>query len=86
MRINITLSADLIEKIDARAKDMYITRSAYIATALVQKMQSDDALVMLPAFTQTLQDAIKLQKDKLPFSDCTTLGAEIDEAADELKK
>jgi predicted transcriptional regulator len=64
MRINITLSEELISKIDERAKAMYISRSAYIATALTQKMQADDAMTMLPELSKAINDAIKLQMEK----------------------
>lgn len=61
MKINITLSEELIKEIDQRAKAMYISRSAYIATALSQKMQADDAMLLLPELSKAIQDAVKMQ-------------------------
>lgn len=84
MRINITLSEELVSKIDERARAMYISRSAYIATALTQKMQADDAMTMLPELSKAMNDAIKLQREKAPYMDSTVLGAEIEEAKAEL--
>lgn len=66
MRINITLSEELVSKIDDRAKAMYITRSGYIATALTQKMQADDALLMLPELSKVMKEAMdKVQSAKI---------------------
>lgn len=62
MRINVNLSEELIQKIDEKAKSMYISRSAYIATALAEKLQSDDVMNMLPEFTKVMKDAITSQK------------------------
>jgi metal-responsive CopG/Arc/MetJ family transcriptional regulator len=61
VKINITLSEELIKEIDQRAKAMYISRSAYIATALSQKMQADDAMLLLPELSKAIQDAVKMQ-------------------------
>lgn len=58
MRINITLSEELVSKIDERARAMYISRSAYIASALTQKMQADDAMSMLPELAKVMKEAM----------------------------
>lgn len=66
MRINITLSEELVSKIDERARAMYISRSAYIATALTQKMQADDAMTMLPELSKVMKEAMdKVQSAKI---------------------
>lgn len=62
MRINITISEELVRKVDERAKAMFISRSAYISTALAQKMQADDAMTMLPEMAKMLQDAMDMMK------------------------
>lgn len=49
MRLNINISEDLLALVDERAKSLYVSRSAYIAMALVQKMKSDDVLAKRPA-------------------------------------
>lgn len=61
-RLNITLSEELLKEIDERANELYISRSAYIATALKQKMQADDAMKMLPELNMRMKEAIELQK------------------------
>lgn len=87
MRVNINLSEELVEKIDERAKAMYISRSAYIATALTQKMQADDAMTMLPELSKALKDAMQMQaeKERMPYTDSTRLGAEAEEDRAELE-
>lgn len=55
MRININLSEELVKQIDEKAKEMYISRSAYIATALAQKMQTDALSKQLPEFVLLAQ-------------------------------
>lgn len=62
MRVTVNLSEDLIQKVDVRAKAMFLSRSAYISTALAQKMQADDAMTMLPEMAKTLQDAMDMMK------------------------
>lgn len=62
MRINITISEELVRQVDERAKQMFISRSAYISTALSQKMQADDAMRMLPEMAKTMQDAMEMMK------------------------
>ena len=62
MRINITISEELCKQVDERAKAMFISRSAYISTALSQKMQADDAMRMLPETAKTMQDAMEMMK------------------------
>ena len=62
MRVTVNLSEDLLKVVDERAKAMFVSRSAYISTALAQKMQADDAMKMLPEMAKTLQDAMELMK------------------------
>lgn len=47
MRVNVSLSEELVKKIDERAKAMYISRSSYIAMALATKMQAEDMMSVL---------------------------------------
>lgn len=61
-KVTISLADELLSKIDDRAKSMYISRSAFIATALMQKLQADDAIVMLPELSKVMREAIDLQK------------------------
>jgi metal-responsive CopG/Arc/MetJ family transcriptional regulator len=62
MRINITISEELVRQVDERAKSLFVSRSAYISTALAQKMQADDAMRMLPEMAKTMQDAMEMMK------------------------
>lgn len=62
MRLNITLSDDLVKQIDERAKSMFVSRSAYIAMALTQKMQADDAMANLPVMASAFHDALELSR------------------------
>lgn len=64
MRININLSEELLKQIDERAKALYISRSAYIATALSQKLQSDKMLDNMPELMQTMKEAVLISKQK----------------------
>lgn len=61
MRISVNLDESLIEQIDKRAESMYISRSAYISTALAEKMRQDDLVANLPK----MFDAFKEIKDSL---------------------
>lgn len=62
MRVNINISEELCRQVDERAKAMFVSRSAYISTALAQKMQADDAMKMLPEMAKTLQNAMEMMK------------------------
>lgn len=64
MRININISEELLAQIDEKAKALYISRSAYIATALSQKLQSDKLMDNMPEIMQTMKEAVKLEKSK----------------------
>lgn len=76
MRININLSEELLKQIDERAKALYISRSAYIATALSQKLQSDKMFDNMPELMQTMKEAVRISKQK-------SLPAGSDEVADD---
>ena len=62
MKINITLDKELIEKIDAEASKKYVSRSAYIAFAVSQKIQSDNMLDNMPELMQTIRSAVELER------------------------
>lgn len=64
MRINITMDDDLIKKVDEVAKKMYVSRSAYIAFAVSQKMQQDSLMENMPEMLQTMKSAIEVEKLK----------------------
>ena len=72
MRINITMDEELVKKIDEVASKMYVSRSAYIAFAVSQKIQADKMLDNMPELVQTMKSAVDLEKAK---SDSATIGA-----------
>lgn len=76
MRININLSEELLKQIDEKAKSLYISRSAYIATALVQKMQADKMMDNMPNMLQTMKEALNIDKQK-------SLSAGLDEVGED---
>lgn len=71
MRININMDEELVKKIDEIASKMYVSRSAYIAFAVSQKIQSDKMLDNMPELVQTMKTAVELEKAK---SDIATIG------------
>ena len=56
VRINITIPEYVLAAADARAAELGISRSGYIATALQFKMQYDDMIREVPKMMQLLQD------------------------------
>ena len=70
MRININMDEELVKKIDEIASKMYVSRSAYIAFAVSQKIQSDKMLDNMPELVQTMKSAVELEKAK---SDIATI-------------
>lgn len=71
MRININMDEELVKKIDEIASKMYVSRSAYIAFAVSQKIQSDKMLDNMPELVLTMKSAVELEKAK---SDIATIG------------
>lgn len=66
MRININMPDDLVKKVDERAKQMFVSRSAYISMAMSQKVLSDDLMDVLPemrAKLSQLADSLQDKKD-----------------------
>lgn len=64
MRININMPDDLVKKVDERAKQMFVSRSAYISMAMSQKVQSDDLLDVLPEMRSKLNQLAESLQDK----------------------
>lgn len=64
MRININMPDDLVKKVDERAKQMFVSRSAYISMAMSQKVQSDDLLDVLPEMRAKLNQLAASLHDK----------------------
>ena len=64
MRVNINLSEELLNQIDEKARALYISRSAYIATVLSQKLQSDKMMDNMPEIMQMMKEAVRIEKEK----------------------
>lgn len=64
MRLNITLADSLVKEVDEKAKAMYISRSAYIATALTEKLQKDKTMDNMPEMLRLFRDALEFEKKK----------------------
>lgn len=59
MKITISLPEDLVSVIDEKAAKLHISRSAYIATGMSEKIESEKVLEMLPEMIKTIDAAIK---------------------------
>lgn len=62
MRVNINMDEELVKKVDDVAKKMYVSRSSYIAFAVSQKIQADEALANMPKIIDVMNEAILLEK------------------------
>ncbi len=54
-RVSITLNDKLLEEIDKRAGELCLSRSAFITTAVVAKLNADDLTKNLPLITAQMQ-------------------------------
>ena len=61
MRLNISMDKELVKKVDEAAAKMHVSRSAYIAFAVSQKIQADELFSNMPELLKILQ-AIKERK------------------------
>lgn len=55
VKLSITMDEELLKKVDEEAKKMYLSRSAFISLSVVQKMQQDSALDLLPKLLVALE-------------------------------
>lgn len=51
MKVNITLNDDLLEKIDKKADEMFMSRSGFVALCCTEKLQNMEAIEMLGQMT-----------------------------------
>lgn len=51
MKVNITLNDDLLEKIDKKADEMFMTRSGFVAMCCTKELQNMEAVEMLGQMT-----------------------------------
>lgn len=62
MRVNYVCPDELLQKVDAKCKELSITRTAYINMAVTQKLQQDEMLKNMPALIETFNRAIEESK------------------------
>jgi metal-responsive CopG/Arc/MetJ family transcriptional regulator len=56
MRLNISMDEELVKKVDEAAAKMHVSRSAYIAFAVSQKIQADEMLNNMPEVLSLLRE------------------------------
>ena len=56
MRINITMNDKLVKEIDKAAKEMYVSRSAFLALAAAKMIKEDKMVEIMPE----LIDAVRM--------------------------
>ena len=54
-RVTFTIPFDLLNKLDEAAEAINLSRSAYIAVAVTEKMQKDEMMKQLPYLVHKLQ-------------------------------
>ena len=58
MRINYNCPDELLAKIDNRAKELSMNRSAYMNMAIARQIESEEALKNLPYMLETINRAL----------------------------
>lgn len=59
-KINMNLPDELINKLDEKAKSLYMTRTSYVIMALTQKIQSDEVVESLPEFKKAISELTQI--------------------------
>ena len=62
MRLNYNCPDELVAKIDARAKELAMNRSAYMNMALARQLESEELMKNLPRLISTFDNAIEESK------------------------
>jgi len=62
MRINYNCPDDLLIKLDARAKELSMTRSAYMNYAISRQLETDAIMQQFPNMVETFNRAIEESK------------------------
>ena len=62
MRVNMVIPDDLLEKIDAKAKSLYISRTAFVITTLAQKLKEDNLVEQMPDMVDIMK---KITSDEM---------------------
>lgn len=62
MRLNYNCPDELVARIDARAKELSMNRSAYMNMALARQLESEELMKNLPRLISTFDNAIEESK------------------------
>ena len=55
MKINITINDELLSRVDELAKEQYMSRSGFIAQAVVNYMNQQESMKMIRMMTKAMQ-------------------------------
>lgn len=55
MQFNVNLDKELVQKIDKRASELYISRSAYISMCLAKSLLQDEIMSKMPQMMSDFQ-------------------------------
>lgn len=62
MRINYNCPDELLAKIDTRAKELSMNRSAYMNMAIARQLESEELMKNLPRLIATVDSAVEESK------------------------
>lgn len=62
MRINYNCPDELLKKIDTRARELSMTRSAYMNMAIARQLESEEFIKNVPSMLDTFNRAIEESK------------------------
>ena len=62
MRINYVCPDELLKKIDARAKELSMTRSSYMNMAIARQLEQEEFMKNIPSILNTFNSAIEESK------------------------
>ena len=64
MRINMNMPEELVKKVDERAKELYLSRSAFITRAVSEKLQADDVVKIMPDVLSAITNLKNMEDSK----------------------
>lgn len=59
MQLCLRMNDDLVQQMDKRAKELYMTRTAFVTMAVQQKLQGDTVIDLLPDMVRAIADEKK---------------------------
>ena len=62
MRINITMNDKLVKEIDKAAKEMYVSRSAFLALAAAKMIKEDKMVEIMPELIAAVRMIVEHDK------------------------